>query len=951
MARSEAQIASASHRPTSAGSATSTSIHSLGDVVPKLEEAIEEAQSKFPDDAFAAKVCLAEILWLRGEVDRALGMLRRREAQTRTDATGALGWSEVCEVKSAFISAACLESKGDDVSVRRLYLKTASTTPGSRTPELRAWTERVLATACRFMFDRTSEPTLQTLRDALICFNTWSDFWQRCPAWAASASVSQVDIPRREIWKAYYELLSILLQRGLVLDAATQSLRYTHTLDSHEQSEAKSRQRAALQRVEATYESLLLDETQFPKASQTNLEVEQWAQLVVSNWRIFDGRGWTSSELGEGGEQRVGRRVLDILYRAATKTFHSTAILRYLFTVHGALGDFELAMHSFDSYVEIMAKGKARAEKTGNRESALDDEDSAVQTAADAVRMLCRYGGREEAEKALKVVKTIERWMKLDGDNSAAPKPLQPRTLAAAYRAIGTSKAHWSKLTYELEARSSLRTEAVSSLRLSSQHDLYSLETAHALASVLAESRDVPAAVQVIRNAVKLAEAQNMDNSDEESAAQLRAKRDFVPLWHLLALCMTAKDDYEQAASICEFAFDQCGESFSLSGESTRQSRSAIEKPAIGSMRALLGSMEGVEKARFIEIKTTKLALIELMDGAEVAVDFSHELLALYSKLFGNPESLQTHMRPPRTAVSTTPSKKAGTLRSLAGSIRPRSARTSHEQNTQGLEMMSALNEKELPAPGNTRNNANGATTAVPIAITVTSEDGVSSDKKHEHHHHFPFKLRGQQGDWREHGNLGTSRSKESLHEKQLPQLPKADMIPTDKNEKNNQESASVLPAVTSSMSGNQSAGPQQPLGKIAHNSSHDTQPPPPGHQDQPPEQDVRLPVLHPALGFSPEVRLSSAHDKQFRLSILVDIWLFIAGLYQRADLHDNASGAISEALKHVELYQADMAAEGANARQMYEKGWGAGKSLDELWADVWAAVSASNTLHALYPL
>jgi hypothetical protein len=81
--------------------------------------------------------------------------------------------------------------------------------------------------------------------------------------------------------------------------------------------------------------------------------------------------------------------------------------------------------------------------------------------------------------------------------------------------------------------------------------------------------------------------------------------------------------------------------------------------------------------------------------------------------------------------------------------------------------------------------------------------------------------------------------------------------------------------------------------------------------------------------------------DRWYRLSVLVEVWLFIAGLYLRADMLDDTSGAISEAHKHVESFEIEMAAEDANARRFFAKGWGGGKSVDALWADVWAAVSS----------
>ena len=69
-------------------------------------------------------------------------------------------------------------------------------------------------------------------------------------------------------------------------------------------------------------------------------------------------------------------------------------------------------------------------------------------------------------------------------------------------------------------------------------------------------------------------------------------------------------------------------------------------------------------------------------------------------------------------------------------------------------------------------------------------------------------------------------------------------------------------------------------------------------------------------------------------------MWLFIAELYIRAESLDDASGAIQEAHKLVESFELQVAAADSSARAFYFKGWGGGKSVDEMWADVLSSVS-----------
>lgn len=71
-------------------------------------------------------------------------------------------------------------------------------------------------------------------------------------------------------------------------------------------------QRIELKRVEGVYESLLIKETQFPKASETNREVEAWVDSVVGNWRLLCGPTWNNHDLGEGGKEGIARSALDV---------------------------------------------------------------------------------------------------------------------------------------------------------------------------------------------------------------------------------------------------------------------------------------------------------------------------------------------------------------------------------------------------------------------------------------------------------------------------------------------------------------------------------------------------------------------------------------------------------------------------------------------------------------
>ena len=94
------------------------------------------------------------------------------------------------------------------------------------------------------------------------------------------------------------------------------------------------------------------------------------------------------------------------------------------------------------------------------------------------------------------------------------------------------------------------------------------------------------------------------------------------------------------AARACEGAFEQFDDPAVLFGspnlDGGYRSDHLNEAEAKARPRGLVDEMDDLEKEGIIEVKLTQLALVELLEGPEVAVNASHELLVLYGRLFGN---------------------------------------------------------------------------------------------------------------------------------------------------------------------------------------------------------------------------------------------------------------------------------------------------------------------------
>lgn len=136
--------------------------------MPKLEKAIKQ-EKRYPDDATSARVCLAEILWLREDANQAVKVLEDGGDESEEDGGShvALGWLEVCEVKASLIRLAALESGEKQEDAQWLCLEVCFKTPRSRTPELRRWTERLLLKICITMSWNLVDPTAGWLSECL----------------------------------------------------------------------------------------------------------------------------------------------------------------------------------------------------------------------------------------------------------------------------------------------------------------------------------------------------------------------------------------------------------------------------------------------------------------------------------------------------------------------------------------------------------------------------------------------------------------------------------------------------------------------------------------------------------------------------------------------------------------------------------------------------------------
>lgn len=328
----------------------------------------------------------------------------------------------------------------------------------------------------------------------------------------------------------------------------------------------------------------------------------------------------------------------------------------------------------------------------------------------------------------------------------------------------------------------------------------------------------------------------------------------------------------------------------------------------------------------------SQLSFIELTEGASAAVAASDELLGLFNRLFGAPEQGKTNIAKESTETATP--KPKSTLRSIAGSIR----RGGHKEEKGLHRTFSTTSAPESRAPSRSA-TPNQMYADSPISITVTNEDGTTSGR-------FKRGRQALESRLKRHGKKDSTASDQAELLRNLSVRDRQAYVNGDTGELTALPSANpvgngraVSPALVASAhpdSGNQ---PRQDL-EVTHSGPHDQWPPPVGHDEHPPVQDIRLPAAHPAVAQGPELRFPSLQERRHKIGLLVDIWLFIADLYMRAELLDDASGAIVEASRQAESLEVEIAAQSSSAKQFASRGWGGAKSIDELMADIWSAVS-----------
>lgn len=629
--------------------------------------------------------------------------------------------------------------------------------------------------------------------------------------------------------------------------------------------------------------------------------------------------------------------------------------------------------------MEIVQRGKDRAEKSGEVDYSLDSDDLVLTTAAEAILVLCKYGSKNEAEKARHHCERIEKWLQQQsvhqqegdidvpgGTTSMSSRPnlsVQPKTISRVYHALGVSEANWALWTHEASSRGEHQARAINYFDQALHPDLGNSADPlilFSLATTLAETRDIAAAIKVVKQTLSRPSTTQSritsGNFDAASIAETTVitqtaadSSQLMSFWHLLTLLLTSKSDYVTASQTCEAAFEQSEVLADLAKTGAAYRSEHLQQKSSTGAQSLdvAGSLSNAEKASIIEMKLTQLALIEATDGAPTAVDSSAEALALYAKFFGDPRSEIARSSvlptmpppPPKTAVGSIRHSLVSRARSRrrgespmpdnASILRPSTRATNHT-----VAPTIEITDDDAPLSNQTEDQYISGRGRPTLAV-----DGSSTPVRRP-----SSKLQKRNSS---RGRSTDSTRPEASYTAHDP-IPVVDATAMPEPNGTYVGGGSLISPRPSTAAGSVSTNEkrnghagEQPLREIPSNNSHEPDPLVGQADEQPRWQDVRLPAPHPRSSqTSPQPQFSVMQERRHKISLLIEVWLFIASLYMRADMLDDASGAIDEASELTRLLENEIAKETSSAKAFASVQWGSGKSVEQLWADVWAQVS-----------
>ncbi|TRM66755.1 hypothetical protein BD626DRAFT_483705 [Schizophyllum amplum] len=273
------------------------------------------------------------------------------------------------------------------------------------------------------------------------------------------------------------------------------------------------------------YHAILTASSKFPRAGERNTRVEDFVDLCVAVWETSgaygDHAGW----------------VIDILWWATRLTFNSFRIYRHMTRLFYVSGDPELAKRTLRLYVQVVSKAHQASDAGVGADA--DTDRQWVETLASGARMLCDIASSLPGLEGVELVREAGTLVEKAKTRLAAEEV----GLAAS---IALAEGVYNSILALKEQNPHFRPE-----RFASAHKAF-------MKSV--ELCGTPAGF--FHLAVSLArpsDDQDLDAAISYTAFAMEGDPKEIRYWHLMALLLSAKEQWQAARAIVEEA-EQIGE-------------------------------------------------------------------------------------------------------------------------------------------------------------------------------------------------------------------------------------------------------------------------------------------------------------------------------------------------------------------------------------------------------
>ncbi|TFY57861.1 hypothetical protein EVJ58_g6765 [Rhodofomes roseus] len=283
---------------------------------------------------------------------------------------------------------------------------------------------------------------------------------------------------------------------------------------------------SAARSVVQEYRAILSVSTQFPRAGERNVQVEDLVDLSVAIWEA------------DGAVGEYAGWVIDVLWWATRLTFNSYKVYRHMSRLLYVSGDAELAKRTLRLYVQVVGKARETQMAQGETGTIVGDVDcdtdrNWVQTCVQGARMLCRLALAEAdgqaARKEAKEAGTLIEWAK-------------ERLNANDKELVGSvqlAEGIWQSVMAQTEQDSRTRQTRLSDsmVLLEAAAQTYPTPSVHHHLA-LAHSRPGPTL--------------DLQKAISDARLAVEGESSEVRHWHLLGLLLTATGDWRAAQGVFE---------------------------------------------------------------------------------------------------------------------------------------------------------------------------------------------------------------------------------------------------------------------------------------------------------------------------------------------------------------------------------------------------------------